>query len=167
MKEQLMELLPSVFQQKKLIVHFLLLLVGIFVVSTLTSHLAISYHEKAQKETQMAQMQSYLKDWQAKSDKLNHATMRPVEEKQADGAQTELIFHIQSSKLNMLSMKGNQKKETDGKSYTVEFAGTYEDTMRCLQNFHARDALIGIQHCKINMQGGQLHTSLTYKIYTK
>ena len=94
--------------------------------------------------------------------------MRPVDPKQLDQVQTDIIFSIQAYNLNLVSMKDEQKnKEQNGRVYTAEFSGTYENTMRCLQNFHAKDALIGIKSLKMSEKNGALNTKLTYKIYTK
>lgn len=158
----------SILGKKRLILYIVILLILTFAISLLSSHLIISYHEKAEKEQQIAMMQSVLKDWQEKNDELNASSMRPIDPKQLDQVQTDIIFGIQAYNLNLVSMKDEQKsKEQNGHIYTAEFSGTYENTMRCLQNFRARDALIGIESLKLSEKGGLLVTKLTYKIYTK
>ena len=177
-KERILELLHSpvrmpilsdtMMGKQRLIIHIALLLILTFVLSLLSSHLILSYHEKAEKEQQIATMQSFLKTWQAKTAELNDSSMRPVDPKQLDQVQTDIIFSIQAYNLNLVSMKDEQKnKEQNGRVYTAEFSGTYENTMRCLQNFHAKDALIGIKSLKMSEKNGALNTKLTYKIYTK
>lgn len=153
--------------KQRLIVHVAYLLILTFVLSLLSSHLILSYHEKAEKEQQIATMQSFLKNWQEKNAELNASSMRPVDPKQLDQVQTDIIFSIQTYNLNLISMKDEKNKEQNGRVYTAEFSGTYENTMRCLQNFHAKDALIGIKSLKMSEKSGALNTKLTYKIYTK
>lgn len=153
--------------KQRLIVHVACLLILTFVLSLLSSHLILSYHEKAEKEQQIATMQSFLKNWQEKNAELNASSMRPVDPKQLDQVQTDIIFSIQTYNLNLISMKDEKNKEQNGRVYTAEFSGTYENTMRCLQNFHAKDALIGIKSLKMSEKSGALNTKLTYKIYTK
>lgn len=153
--------------KQRLIVHVACLLILTFVLSLLSSHLILSYHEKAEKEQQIATMQSFLKNWQEKNAELNASSMRPVDPKQLDQVQTDIIFSIQTYNLNLISMKDEKSKEQNGRVYTAEFSGTYENTMRCLQNFHAKDALIGIKSLKMGEKSGALNTKLTYKIYTK
>lgn len=177
-KERILELLHSpvrmpalsdtMMGKQRLIIHITLLLILTFVLSFLSSHLIISYHEKVEKEQQVATMQSFLKTWQEKNAELNDSSMRPVDPKQLDKVQTDIIFSIQASNLNLVSMKDEQKsKEQNGHIYTAEFSGTYENTMRCLQHFHAKDALISIKSLKMSEKNGALNTKLTYKIYTK
>ena len=80
-----------------------------------------------------------------------------------------MIFFPQqvSSLPPRFSFYEQKSKEQNGRVYTAEFSGTYENTMRCLQNFHAKDALIGIKSLKMSEKSGALNTKLTYKIYTK
>ena len=153
--------------KQRLIVHVVCLLILTFVLSLLSSHLILSYHEKAEKEQQIATMQSFLKNWQEKNAELNSSSMRPVDPKQLDQVQTDIIFSIQTYNLNLISMKDEKNKEQNGRVYTAEFSGTYENTMRCSQNFPAKDALIGIKSLKMSEKSGALNTKLTYKIYTK
>lgn len=167
MKEQILELLPILREHKKLILQMAALLVLFIAVISLTSHLTLSYQEQAEKEHQIATMQNYLKDWQSKNDELNAATMRPVEANQVDQVQTDIMLRVQSTNCNLLSMKDSPKTEQNGKVTTIEFSGSYENTMRCLQSFHAKDALIGIKSMKMEQKNGALDTTLTYKIYTK
>ena len=75
--------------KQRLIVHVACLLILTFVLSLLSSHLILSYHEKAEKEQQIATMQSFLKNWQEKNAELNASSMRPVDPKQLDQVQTE------------------------------------------------------------------------------
>lgn len=169
MKEELMDIFPTLMEHKRLVVHGMILLVLVFVVSTLTSHLVISYREKAEKEQQISVMQSFIADWQSKNDQLNNSSMRPVDAKKLDLVQTDIIFNLQANKVNLLSIKDDkqQDKEKNGKVYTAEFTGSYADVMRSLQSFHAKDALIGIKYVKLGMKNGLVDTQLTYKIYTK
>ena len=97
--------------KQRLIVHVACLLILTFVLSLLSSHLILSYHEKAEKEQQIATMQSFLKNWQEKNAELNASSMRPVDPKQLDQVQTDIIFSIQAYNLNLVSMKDEQKSK--------------------------------------------------------
>ena len=97
--------------KQRLIVHVACLLILTFVLSLLSSHLILSYHEKAEKEQQIATMQSFLKNWQEKNAELNASSMRPVDPKQLDQVQTDIIFSIQAYNLNLVSMKDEQEEQ--------------------------------------------------------
>lgn len=161
------DLSDTIMEKQRLIVHIAFLLILTFILSLLSSHLILSYHEKAEKEQQIATMQLFLKSWQEKNAELNASSMRPVDSKQVDQVQTDIIFGMQSYGLNLISMKEEKSKDQNGRIYTAEISGTYENTMRCLQNFHAKDALIGIKSLKMSEKNGALNTKLTYKIYTR
>ena len=91
-KERILELLHSpvrmpilsdtMMGKQRLIIHIAFLLILTFVLSLLSSHLILSYHEKAEKEQQIATMQSFLKTWQEKNADLNASAMLPVASKQ-------------------------------------------------------------------------------------
>lgn len=168
MKESISGSLPSLLRHKGILLHGIILLLLVFLLSTLTSHLIISYREKTEAEQRIAMMQSYLREWEAKSEELAASPMRPVGAAQADRAQTEIVFAIQSGKLNLVSMKGDQRaQEANGKAYTAEFTGSYADTMRFLAGFGTRGALVGIRHLSLAAKDGQIKAELAYKIYTK
>lgn len=158
----------SIADKQRLIMYGVLLLLLTFILSFLSSHLIRSYHEKTEKEQQIATMQSFLKNWEIKNEELQDSPMRPVKAAQLDQVQTDIIFNIQAYSLNLVSMKDEQKnKEQDGHVYTAEFTGTYENTMRCLHNFHVKDALIGMKYLNMTEKNGAVSTKITYKIYTK
>lgn len=169
MRENLMEIVPVLMENKRLVVHGVILLALVFVVSSLTSYLVLSYREKSEKEQQIAVMQSFIADWQSKNDQLNNSPMRPVDAKKLDLVQTDIIFNLQANKVNLRSIKDDkqQDKEKNGKVYTAEFTGSYADVMRSLQSFHPKDALIGIRYVKLGMKDGLVDALLTYKIYIK
>jgi len=163
-----MEYLPNLVRQKKIIAHIFMLIVLIFTVSFATSHLLIAYHDKQKTESEIANMQSFLKEWKEKSNVINTASMRPVDPKQLDMVQTEILFNIQTNHLNLVSLKDAQKtNQINGHVFAVEFTGPYDNAIQCLQNFRAKDALIGIQHLNLEMQNGMMHVKMSYKIYTK
>ena len=168
MKEEIVDILPSLMEHKRLVIQTAILVVLIFIVSMLTSHLFISYREKADKEQQIATMQSFLNEWKAKNEQLNKNTMRPVEAKILDTVQTDIIFGLQANKVNIISIKDEKgDKATNGRSYTADFSGQYPDVMRSLQHFQSKDALIGLRHVKLEMKNGLVNGQVTYKIYTR
>lgn len=142
-------------------------IVCIFVTSVLTTTLSTAYYNKLETEKKITEMQSFLDDWHRKNNELNNYTMRPVEPVQVDKVQTDIIFRLQAYGLNLITMKELKQQEKNGRIYTVEFSGPYESVMKCLQSFQESGALVGIKHLLITAKDGNIHTKVTYKIYTK
>lgn len=165
---ELAEYLPNLLEHKDLLACFGILIVLAFATSFTTSHLLLATHESQQTEEQIATMTSYLNTWRQKSERINHATMRPVKSDQIDEVQMAVLMNIQSHKLNLTSMKeSGDKNEKDGKSFDMEFIGDYPQVIDCLEHFNVKDALIGIKDLGMEMQDEKMRVRLTYKIYTK
>lgn len=144
------------------------LLFLVFIFSTLTTNLMTSYHDKMETEEKIATMQAFIEEWTEKNEKLNRSSMRPVEAKQLDMVQTDVIFKLQAFNLNIISLKEKSETKTEnGKLYVVEFEGPYDKTIQFLKDFKVRDALIGIQHLSMEPKNGLIKSKVTYKIYTK
>jgi len=165
---ELAEYLPNLLEHKDLLVCFGILIVLAFTTSFTTSHLLLATHERQQTEEQIATMTSYLNTWKQKSERINHASMRPVKSDQIDDVQMAILLNVQSHQLNLTSMKeSGDKNEKDGKSFDMEFTGDYPQTIDCLEHFNVKDALIGIKDLAMEMQDDKMRVRLTYKIYTK
>lgn len=168
MKDEIMDIMPSLMEHKRLVIQIVVLTVLIFLVSMLTSHLFISYKEKTDKQQQIAIMQSFINEWKDKNEQLNKNTMRPVEAKVLDTVQTDIIFGLQANKVNITSIKDEKgDKSANGRSYTADFNGQYPDVMRSLQHFQSKDALVSLRHVKMEMKNGLVSSQVTYKIYTR
>lgn len=147
-------------------------LIGVLTVMVLLyGALLLKYYQEGQEIAQShADMEAYLSEWKEKNNLLNQSSMRPITKKQVQQVPTDLLFQMQAQGLNLIRMSEIPPRENEaikGRAFVVTMQGSYEDTMRLLQNFHAKDALIGIRDVKMEARGGQIETQLIYQIYTK
>lgn len=165
---ELSEYLPNLVEHKKLLINLTVTIILSFFVFYSTSYLLISYAELTKTEEKMATMESYVKEYRQKNDKIKNFSYHPVEEKSVDDIQTKIIFSIQSLQLHLNNLKElSSKKELHGKVFEMEMIGPYKTTIDCLQNFGTKDALVSFRKLNLQMKDGMIHTKLVYKIYTK
>lgn len=132
----------------------------------LGTKLTLAYQEKLDTEQKIQSMQAFLKEWEAKNDKLNKFPSKPVRVDQVDSIQTNLIFQIQQRNLELKGIKDSQKKDTDGRVFEVEIAGDYAKTLDFLDYLQNNEVLISIKSFNTQKKSQQLNTKIMYKIYT-
>lgn len=132
------------------------------------TRLTLAFSERQKTEARAREMERYVEEYKGLLDKANASELHPVAEGEVDRIQTAILLHFQKYKLNLESLKEVQDKKTQhGHVYQAAITGTYESTVDCLRTFFVRSALIGIRELSMQMRNGELHTTLTYKIYTK
>lgn len=151
----------------KPVIYIGLMIICIFTTSMLTTSLVSSYYGKLETEKKIAEMQSFLADWNKKNDQLNESGMRPVEANMVDKVQTDIIFRVHVFNINLSSIKELKQQETNGRVYSMEFSGAYDNVMKFIHSLQDTDALVGLKHVVISAQDGGIKAKLTYKIYTK
>jgi len=159
--------LPNFWKEKDMIFYIVGLLLLVFIVSFGTSKLIMSYQVAQETEQQITVMQNFLKEWTEKTTLLNNAEYRPVKAAQVDNVQTNLLLALQANQLDLIEFKAvtSSKKEENSRSFEIEFAGPYENTIHFLENFHAKDALLSIHNLKLEPNKGKIKTTMQYKIY--
>lgn len=134
--------------------------------------LGIAYQTAQETKEKIADMLAFVSDWNQQVTKLNQEPYHPIREDQVDDVQSQILLLMAVNQLSMNNFKSiqdtNTQKKPSGSVYEMEIEGPWESTVRILENFHVRDALISIQDVKMvpNKAGG-VKTSLQYKIYIK
>lgn len=159
---------PGIADHTVLIFYTVVIVTLICVVSFMTSSLVMSYHEKQETESKIVAMQSFLSEWHEKSNLVNEASARPINNEQIEKVQSSIIRQLKALNLNLQSLKENTiNNETNGRNYALVFDGDYNNTIKFLNNFKAYDALLGVKQLKMQIRNQSIQTTLTYKIYIK
>jgi len=77
-----------------------------------TSFLYSSYTKSKETEKKIADMNSFLEDWQRKVDKLEGSEFRPVSAKDLDDIQATLLFNLQLNNLKLDSFRSLSPQKT-------------------------------------------------------
>ena len=174
----MIETLKTVFSDKSLKKNkSVLMLAGVvvmlgFLAVSLAGKTAYNYHESLKVKKQIAQMKQDIASFEEKNTMITAQPFRPVSREQVDHIQADVLLAIQGNNLKMLDYKaentGDGKKgQATSKSFNVSFEGTYDNTMKFLQNFGDRDALMNLMEVSMTPKKGLITTNITYKIYTK
>lgn len=171
-----------------------LVLVIVMVISS--SFLYTSYTRAKDTEAKIAEIHSFLYDWQNKVDKLNSAELRPVSIKNLDDIQATLLFTLQNNHLKLNSFRAltpikhkkakpnnpdnesvdNSSEVQDDSSkdnlqnskydFEIVFEGEYEPVMQYINGFKSKNALINIQSVELKSNKGIITAHLRYRAYT-
>ena len=133
-----------------------------------------SYHESLQIKAQIEQMRKEITDFQKKNAQLNSQPYKPVSQDKVDHIQAEILLAIQACNLKMQDYKAesfnqvkNNKQGGAFQSFNVSFEGSYENTLRFLQNFGDKDALMNLMEVDMSPEKGQIKTNINYRIYIR
>ena len=167
MNLKIMHYLPFLLKGKDMIVYAgvsILLVIGTFMA---TGSVIESYQSAQDIQQQVVQMQTFLTEWSNKTNFLNNESYRPVMEDQVDSVQSNLLLNLQANSLELTGFKSVKPTEAENKDKNFEmvFKGSYENTMKYLNAFHAKDALISIRNLKMQPEKGAIVTTIQYKIY--
>jgi hypothetical protein len=166
--KKLGSLLPALGNHKQLIVNTGVLIVLVFFLSGLTTHIGVSLKQRSDTQNQIAAMETFVQNHQNELEELNKFPKDIISQKDIDKTQSNIMFEIQSCDLDLISMREETRNSGEhGKAYTATFSGSYEDTMRFLDSLHENHFLIGVKAFKIEAANGKMNTTLTYKIYAK
>lgn len=169
MEKKAGKFLPKLMQSKDLLAYAVVAGLLILTVFFGLGKLVLAYQYSTDTKAQIESMESYLGDWKAKTDQLNHAQMRPVQANQVDNVQTDLMMHLQVYSLNLTkfaALNKDNKKEKD-KTFEMDFEGPYPAVMSFLENFHSKDALISIRSLEMEPSKDIIKASISYKVYVK
>lgn len=161
-------ILDALRERKRLLCSGALVVVLSIVLFFSATRLTLAFSERQKAEARAREMERYVEEYREFCDKAAASELHPVAEEEVDRIQTAILLHFQKYKLNLESLKEVQDKKTQhGHIYQASISGPYESTVDCFRTFYVRSALIGIREMSMQMRGGDLHTTLTYKIYTK
>lgn len=173
------ETLKVLFSDKSLKKNRSLLMLTILVVLlgfasvSMAGKAAYNYRESLLVKEQIEQMKKEIADYQKKSVQFNAQPYKPVTIDKVDHIQADVLLAIQGCNLKMLDYKaenydqGQNKKGVSYKSFNVSFEGSYEDTMKFMQNFGDRDALMNLMEVDMSPHNGKIKTAINYRIYVR
>ena len=167
-----MRYIPTFFESKDMVFYvasvLLLSLLAIFCFGKL----GFAYQNAMDTKEQITSMTDFVNEWNDQVYKVNKEPYRPVRLDQVDDVQSNILLMMTANQLNMNSFKTVQEmgsqKNPSGSVYEMEIEGNWDSTVRILENFHVRDALISINSVKlVPTKNAGVKTTLVYKIYTK
>lgn len=174
------ETLKLVFSDKSLKKNRSLLMLTIIVVLlgfasvSMAGRAIYNYHESLQIKDQIEQMKREIANYQQKNAQLNSQPYKPVTMDKVDHIQANMLLAIQACNLKMQDYKAenfNQSRNSNQgvsyQSFNVSFEGSYENTMRFLQNFGDKDALMNLMEVDMSPENGKIKTNINYRIYTR
>ena len=112
------------------------------------------------------EMQAEVTDFNQKAQQLNEVPYRPILHHQVNDVQQNVMLGIQRYQLNMRSMKPITQDE-NGETFELQCSGSWAGIACMLQDFHVKDALIGLRCVSIGTEGNQVVATVQYKVYTK
>ena len=145
-------------------------------------------------KTKITAMEEYLEKFQAKNKQLESAEKRPIDIKDLENVQAEILSAVQNFNLQMEGLRSikdddkiantepksdaeevvnggeNKKKRksvSKNKAYELTISGSYEDIMNFLSNFQKQRALITMRALTISPENENYKVKLNYKIYVK
>ena len=162
---------------------------------TLASGKALMDYTAAEEiKTKITAMEEYLEKFQAKNKQLESAEKRPIDIKDLENVQAEILSAVQNFNLQMEGLrsikdddkiantepksdaeevvnggenKKNRKSVSKNKAYELTISGSYEDIMNFLSNFQKQRALITMRALTISPENENYKVKLNYKIYVK
>ncbi len=174
------ETLKLIFSDKSLKKNRSLLMLTIIVVLlgfasvSMAGRAAYNYHESLLIKEQIEQMKKEIADYQRMNAQLNAQPYKPVTMDKVDHIQADVLLAIQACDLKMQDYKAenynqgrNNNQGVSFQSFNVSFEGSYENTMKFLQNFGDRDALMNLMEVDMSPNNGRIKTSINYRIYTR
>jgi hypothetical protein len=163
---------------KKLGLYFLFSGIMIFMAIYLSGKLIATYNNAMLIENHVQEMNNYLADWKNKTSYLNSEKYRPIEPKQVDNVQSDLLLSLRINNLELKNLRvialtqpsqDEAKKPVinDGKAFEINFSGNYKESMNFLENVHSKDALVSILFVRMEAEHDKVNTNMIYKVYTK
>jgi hypothetical protein len=137
------------------------------VISVLTTNLGLTMKHRSDTQDQIAGMELFIQNYNKQVEELDKFPKDIIDQSNLDREQSNIIFSFQTMNLNLISLREERDSGEHGKAYTVNFNGSYEDTMRFLGSLHDQKTLVGIKSLKLKMVEGKMDTTMTYKIYYK
>lgn len=166
---------------KKIAIHVGVVALFAFVAIGGGVQLQKSYAKAEENKKQIENMTTVIDKYNKLATQVNAEDFRPVDDKQLDFIQTDILTKVQDNKLVLKQFDNKKdKKATNYKNYTLTVQGDWSNIVNFLQNFNSRDALIGISN--INMShskdgatsnnqdqiiNNQVECEIAYKVYTK
>lgn len=153
----------------------------------------VNYTEAQEIEAKIGTMEEYLEKFQSKKKQLDSEGKRPIDTKELENVQAEILAAVQNYNLQMEGLRsikdddktvstepksdaeevvnGEKKKSrrsvSKNKAYELTVSGSYEEVMQFLSNFQKQRALITMRALTITPENDKYKIKLNYKIYVK
>lgn len=137
---------------------------------SLGSKAVLTYNEAQEVKAKTAEMHATIDKWKQQTSMIEHEPYRPVDRKQVDTVNSDVLFKMQANNLSMTDYKAVNPSGNDGqnkRTFSLDFKGQYADTVRFLSDFHSRDALINMLSLRLSPQNGLINGRIVYRIYVK
>ena len=165
--EKLGAFLPFLQTHRQLFINIGVCIVLAFVLSVLTTNLGLTMKHRSDTQDQINGMEMFIQNYDKQVAELDKFPKSVIDQKDLDRAQSDIIFSFQSMNLNLISLREERDSGEHGKAYTVNFTGSYDDTMKFLGALHDQEKLVGVKSLKMKMVEGKMDTTMTYKVYYK
>ena len=183
----------TLLKDRGLLIIFVICVVLGVLITAASGTALIKYTEAEEIQAKIGTMEEYLQKFQKKKSELDSAKYRPIDTKELENVQAEILSAVQNNNLQMEGLRsisaddkavstepksdaeevvdGEKKKSrrsvSKNKAYELTVTGSYEDVMQFLTNFQRQRALITMRALTIAPQNDNYKIKLNYKIYVK
>jgi|GEM_PF-1458648 len=183
----------TLLKDRGLLIIFVICAVLGVLITAASGKVLMDYTTAQETESKIGTMEEYLEKFQSKKKQLEGEAKRPIDTKELENVQAEILSAVQNNNLKMeglRSIKDDDKKVStepkndaeevvDGKkenrrknvsknkAYELTISGSYEDTMNFLSNFQKQRALVTMRALTITPENENYKVRLNYKIYVK
>lgn len=132
-----------------------------------------AYNNSQEVAAKVNSMREFIEEYRQKAVTVDKQKYRPVAAKDVDAVQSELMFNLKSNNIALKDFKveSAQAKKNEKiafKAYAITVEGSYDNLMKFLNNFGAKDALTVV--CSLDMHAakdGDVAATIRYRIYFK
>lgn len=169
MNQKIRRFLPQIWASEDLLLRFLAVALLAAVSFIGLGKCGFAYAKMQETRQQIRMMSAFVADWERESARLGQMDCRPVNEAQVDDVQSKILLNLSSNRLDLVSFRSvNGDKKDSGRRYELTCRGAWDSTVRMLEKFRAKDALLSIQHLKLEPErSGGIRATIEYKIYMK
>ena len=183
----------TLLKDRGLLIIFVVVVVLILGIAAAGGTALVEYTEAQEIEAKIGTMEEYLEKFKAKKKQLDSAGKRPIDTKELENVQAEILSAVQNYNLQMEGLRsikdddkqvsteaksdaeevvnGEKKKSrrsvSKNKAYELTVSGSYEEVMQFLSNFQKQRALITMRALTITPESDKYKIKLNYKIYVK
>ena len=183
----------TLLKDRGLLIIFVICVVLGVAITAASGKALMDYTAAEEIQAKIETMEEYLEKFQAKKKKLDSEEKRPIDTKELENVQAEILSAVQNNNLQMEGLRsisaddkavstepksdaeevvdGEKKKSrrsvSKNKAYELTVTGSYEDVMQFLTNFQRQRALITMRALTIAPQNDNYKIKLNYKIYVK
>ena len=136
------------------------------------SRAVIAYNNAQSVLSQNRQMKDTINKWKEQVNFIKQQDYRPVKADQINNVTSDILVLVQVHNLNLADFKasaitGSKDKKDPFQTFNMKVSGKYEDVVKFLMNFKAKDALVSLMSVDMTSSKDIVTASLSYRIYIK